>query len=149
MKSLTLLVLISVALFVPLFAQSNPVPQISFPLVPTSIAPGSPAFTLTVNGAGFASGAVVNWNGSPRSTHFVSKTRLTASILASDVATAGTASVTVTNPGAANPDSNVAFFSVTTPVTTVAFTGSNFPTLGNPEYLVPADFNGDGNIDLG
>ncbi len=42
--------------------QTNPVPLVNQPLVPTTAAPGGPAFTLTVNGTGFVSGAVVNWN---------------------------------------------------------------------------------------
>jgi hypothetical protein len=44
----------------------NPVPLISQPLVPDAIAPGGRGFTLTVNGTGFVSGSVVNWNGSAR-----------------------------------------------------------------------------------
>jgi len=55
----------------PLLA-ANPVPIINQPLVPGSAAPGGPAFTLTVNGTGFVSGSTVNWNGSPRTTTFVS-----------------------------------------------------------------------------
>ena len=47
-------------------AQSNPVPLINQPLVPDAVAPGGPAFTLTVNGTGFVSASVVNWNGSAR-----------------------------------------------------------------------------------
>ena len=35
------------------FAQTNPVPLINNPLVPASVAPGGPSFTLTVNGTGF------------------------------------------------------------------------------------------------
>jgi hypothetical protein len=130
------------------WAQSNPVPLINLPLVPTTAAPASTGFTLTVNGAGFVPSSVVHWSGKPRATQFVSKTQLTATILAADVATAGTASVTVTNPGAANPTSNVAFFSVVASVPTVAFTGSNFPTLGYPVYVAVGDFNNDGNLDL-
>ncbi len=42
--------------------------------------------TLTVNGTGFAPGLVVNWNGSPRTTTFVSATQLTAAITAADTA---------------------------------------------------------------
>lgn len=61
-------------------------------------APGGAGFTLTVNGTGFVFGAVVNWNGGGRATVFVSAAQVTATILASDVAVAGTASVTVTNP---------------------------------------------------
>jgi hypothetical protein len=41
-------------------AQTNPVPFLDQPLVPTAAAPGGPGFTLTVNGAGFVSGSVVN-----------------------------------------------------------------------------------------
>lgn len=129
-------------------AQSSPTPLIDLPLVPTSVAPGGPTFALTVNGAGFVTGSVVNWNGYPRPTNFISKTRLTAAIPAADIAKAETASVTVVNPGSANPTSNVAFLSVVTPVTTVAFSGSRVSTFGNPWYAVSGDFNGDGLLDL-
>jgi len=44
-------------------AQSNPVPLVNQPLVPTAIAPGGPSFTLTVNGTGFVSGSSIKWNG--------------------------------------------------------------------------------------
>jgi hypothetical protein len=67
-------------------------------LSPSSKIAGTGAFTLTVNGANFVSGtSTVNWNGSPRTTTYVSPTQLTASILAADVASSGTASVTVAN----------------------------------------------------
>ena len=67
-------------------------------LSPSSARAGSAAFTLTVNGANFVNGAVVYWNGSARTTTYVSATKLTAVIHASDVATMGTAKVTVANP---------------------------------------------------
>src|SRR5208337_3476130 len=63
------------------------VPVVNSPLVPGQKTPGSKAFTLTVNGTGFVSGATVYWNGSSRTTTFVKSTQLTASINASDVAT--------------------------------------------------------------
>ena len=72
----------------------------------TSISPpskvvGSGAFTLTVNGTGFVSGtSVVRWNGSNRSTTFVSATQLTASILSTDITSPGTATITVANGAA-------------------------------------------------
>jgi hypothetical protein len=94
---------------------ANPVPQIDNPLVPTSAAPGGPAFTLTVHGSGFVSASVVNWNGSPRTTTFVSPGEVTAAIPASDIATATTAAVTVTNPAPGGGLSNPAYFEVTTP----------------------------------
>jgi hypothetical protein len=75
----------------------GPVPLISQPLIPESIAQGESGFTLTINGAGFSHAAVVNWNGSSRPTTFVSSTQLTATIGTSDVATPQTAQVTVVN----------------------------------------------------
>ena len=58
----------------PLFAQSpNPVPLVNQPLVPDAQAPGGSTFTLTVNGTGFVTGSVVNWNGTKLTTSFVNK----------------------------------------------------------------------------
>jgi trimeric autotransporter adhesin len=67
-------------------------------LSPSSVFTDSGAFTLTVNGTGFVNGGTVQFNGANRVTTFVSGTQLTAAILASDVAAAATANVTVTNP---------------------------------------------------
>lgn len=58
-------------------------------------------FTLTVTGAAFANGLVVNWNGSPRPTTFLSSTQLTAAITPQDTAFLGTgpAAVAITVSG--------------------------------------------------
>ncbi len=64
-------------------------------LRPSSAKVGGPAFTLTVDGTGFLSSDVIQWNGFSRATTYVSPTQLQASIPASDLATAGTANVTV------------------------------------------------------
>ena len=76
---------------------TNPVPAITT-LSPTSATVGGSDFTLTVTGTGFVSGAAVNWNGTARPTTFLSATQLTAQVTAADIAAAGTAQVTVTNP---------------------------------------------------
>jgi trimeric autotransporter adhesin len=68
-------------------------------LTPSSVPMGGSAFTLTVTGTNFANGATVYWNGTTRSTTFVSATQLTASINAADIATAQTIPVYVRNPG--------------------------------------------------
>ena len=82
---------------------------------PNTRTAGSGAFTLTVNGSNFISGqSIVRWNGANRTTTFVSSTQLTAAITATDVATAGTANVTVFN------NCN----STTTPAQTVTITGN-------------------------
>jgi hypothetical protein len=65
---------------------------------PSSKVAGSGAFTLTVNGSNFVSGtSTVKWNGTARTTTYVSPTQLTAAILASDISTTGSASITVVN----------------------------------------------------
>ena len=64
------LAVLSLASTVAAVAQ-NPLPAINLPLVPDAVTPGGAGFTLTVNGTGFVSGAVVNWNGSARTTTFI------------------------------------------------------------------------------
>jgi hypothetical protein len=75
-------------------------------LVPASVIAGDPGFELAVDGAGFVYGSVVRWNGEDRPTTFVSSARVTASIPAADILTAGSALVTVFSPapgGGASP----------------------------------------------
>jgi VCBS repeat protein/IPT/TIG domain-containing protein/FG-GAP repeat protein len=125
------------------------VPFINQPLVPAATAPGGTGFTLTVNGTGFISGSVVNWNGSPRSTTFVSSSQLQASIPASDIAAPGTASVTVVNPPPGGGSSNVDLLEVTLPTLSVSLVGG--ADYGGGSFLTGmavGDFNDDGKLDL-
>src|SRR5260370_5694886 len=64
---------------------------------PMSAIAGGAAFTLAVNGTNFVSGSMVNFNGNARANTFVSSTQLTATILASDIATARHVNVAVTH----------------------------------------------------
>jgi hypothetical protein len=96
-------------------ARRNPAPLVDQPLVPASVRPGSKGFTLTVNGSGFASGAVVKWNGSPRLTVVNSNDQVQAGIETSDVAKAGTARVTVVNPRPGGGASNVVYLPIREP----------------------------------
>ena len=82
----------------------------------------------------------MSWNGSSRTTTFVSASQLTAAILAADIAGAGTAQVTVANP--TGSPSNALPFTTTAgptltslspssaqaggPAFTLTVTGSNF-----------------------
>jgi WD40 repeat protein len=83
-------------------------------LTPSAKVAGAESFTLTVNGLGFAAGAIVQWNGSDRSTEVVDATVLHASITAADVASAGVFQVRVKNPGIndGNNFSNIQTFQV-------------------------------------
>src|SRR6266851_2289728 len=56
-------------------------------------------FTLTVTGTNFVNGQVVNWNGSPRPTTFVSATQLNAEITYADTAFPGPVTVLVSGAG--------------------------------------------------
>lgn len=122
-------------------ARTNPVPFVNNPLVPTSVAPGGAQFTLTVNGTGFVSGATVNWNRAALTTTFVSSSRLTATVPAAKIATAGTASITVTNPAPGGGKSDVLYFSITNARATVSFVqSSTVPDLLAYD-ITTADFN--------
>ncbi|MCP4543856.1 MAG: right-handed parallel beta-helix repeat-containing protein [Chloroflexi bacterium] len=56
-------------------------------------------FTLTVYGTGFTPNSVVRWNGTNRTTGFISNSVLTATVSISDVGTLAIVSVTVHDPG--------------------------------------------------
>ncbi len=149
-SSCTSVVVILVAwivLAVPVTAQ-NPVPSTNQPLVPDAIAPGGTGFTLTVNGTGFVPASVVNWNGSPRATSYVSGSQLTATILASDIATSSTASVTVSSPSPGGGVSGPLFFPIRMPESSVSFNRSDFSSAGSNIQVVTVDFDGDGKLDL-
>lgn len=92
----------------------NPVPALTS-ISPNSALQGSGAFTLTVNGSGFVPASVVRWNGQNRTTTFVSNSQLTASILASDLTSAGSANVTVFNGTPGGGTSNSLTFTINQP----------------------------------
>lgn len=91
-------------------------------LSPSSI-PGAQTFTLTVNGANFASGSIIKWNGTNMTTTYVSPTQLTASInkyYTTLTSYPGTATVFVLNPDGTRAPS--ATLTITQPVTVPAIT---------------------------
>jgi hypothetical protein len=78
--------------------QPGVVPKLNT-LVPDSATAGDPAFTLTVNGTGFAANAMLKWNGAVQPTTYVNGNQVTAAIAATNLGTPGSVSITVTNPG--------------------------------------------------
>jgi hypothetical protein len=116
--------------------------------MPHAGAPGGSAFTLIVNGTGFVSGATVYWNGSPRTTTFVSGSQLTVAISAADIAAATTASVTVVNPAPGGGRSNPLLFSVTTSTPSILLAEADYLTNSRSQAVAAADLNGDGKLDL-
>ncbi len=79
------------------FTITNPAPTITN-LVPAFAVAGDAGFTLAVYGNNFGSEySTVQWNGTNVPTAFVSSTQLNATISAADIASPGTASVSVFN----------------------------------------------------
>ena len=133
----------------PSWAQSNPVARIDQPLFPTSAVPGGPAFSLKLNGTGFVSSSIVNWNGQPRKTTFVSGTQLSASISASDITSPGSALVTVFNPAPGGGTSNLVTFEIgPSTITTGLFGRIDYSAKSLPVSTFVGDFNGDGILDM-
>jgi hypothetical protein len=89
----------------------NPVPVLSS-VSPAAAVAGGAGLTLTTNGTGFVSGSTVHWNGAARATTFVSAASLTAVIPASDIASVGSAQVTVVSPTPGGGASAAVAFSI-------------------------------------
>ena len=85
----------------------DPIPAVSF-LDPSCAPVGAQIFTLAVFGTNFVPSWVIRWNGTNLPTTLESGT-LTANIPAGDIATAGTATVTVFNPASGGVSSPVSF----------------------------------------
>jgi len=140
-------------------ASANTSNTIAFPIAlptitslsaPSSMSNSTPecspsGITLTVNGTNFVpNGLVVNWNGSPRQTTYVSATQLTAAILPTDTAFSGSAMITVSSstiPSLASPSSTFTVTPSTTPLPTpvIAKLIPSNAAAGSPAFLLGVD----------
>ena len=93
--------LIRGAAVLPQLLQTNGPPVLSASL-PSSLQHGSGNTVLTLSGTNFLPGAAVTWSGSYRTTNWISATQVTVDIPASDLISAGTASIAASNPGSAS-----------------------------------------------
>jgi hypothetical protein len=118
-------------------AVNNPPPSLAS-ISPTSATAGSPGFTLTVTGSNFVSASVVRVNGASRTTTFVSATQLTAAIPASDIASAGTLSVTVFTPTPGGGTSTALAFTVTSPPPSLTSISPSTAIAGGPAFTLTA-----------
>jgi uncharacterized protein (TIGR03437 family) len=91
----------------------NPVPSL-FVASPNAVPPGGQGFSLYVKGDNFQPNSVVRWNGNDRPTTLMTGSQLQAMIPAGDIASAGTASVTVFTPGPGGGSSNPLNVNITT-----------------------------------
>lgn len=100
------------------FVVSSPTPVLTS--ISPQIVPAGQAAAITLTGTGFETNSIVEWNGSPRTTAFVSATMLQVSLTAADLQNIKTGSLTVTNPG---PNS------ATSGSQSLATTNQPFPTI--------------------
>lgn len=75
----------------------NPVPSAQS-LTPSNATHGSGNLLITLKGTGFFPGSQVTWNGTSLYAAYVSSTQLNVYVPAGDLASAGSATVVVTNP---------------------------------------------------
>ena len=138
-----------------------PVPPLTLNSVfPSVITAGGSNLTLTAVGLSFAPNAVIQWNGTTLTTSQVSSTMLRATVPATDIATAGSASVTVQNPSSTAVTSAALPVSIQNPAPdavalqitpdhagAINFNSMSFPTAGTwnanlggqPSYALIAD----------
>jgi hypothetical protein len=118
------------------FTVNNPAPTTTS-ISPTSKTVGDAQFTLTVNGSNFVNGSVVKFNGSNRTTTFVSATQLTAIIPATDLLTATTTvQITVSNPAPGGGTSNAQTFIVNNPSPTTTSISPTSKTVGDAQFTL-------------
>jgi hypothetical protein len=114
-------------------------PQLITSVTPSSIVAGTPGTTITVSGFGFSTASIVQWNGSPLLTTinwFFGALQLVATVPAADLASVGTASVTVSTPGLTPAISNAVTVSITNapaPALTSIYPGGG--PLNQPQQL--------------
>jgi IPT/TIG domain len=111
----------------------NPAPVLTSVSPATAVVGGS-GFTLTASGSGFVSGSTVQWNGASRTTTFVSSTQLTASIPAGDIASAGTAQITVASPTPGGGTSSAIAFTIANPVPAISSLSPAQATAGSGAF---------------
>ena len=117
---------------------SNPQPAI-VSLNPSFANAGGAAFTMTITGTNFVSSSAVQWNGSLRASTFASSTELEAQITAADVASAGSALVSVTSPAPGGGNSGSAEFAITAisnPAPTLGALNPSVINAGSPGFIL-------------
>jgi hypothetical protein len=133
-------VLLVVASLLPSCSQvvNNPSPSIKS-LSPPSANAGDPAFTLTVNGSGFAPQSTVVWNGLAFPTIFLSGSQLTATIAFTFIANPGTVPVVVSTPSPGGGTSNSVNFvinPVTSPIPQITSLSPNAALAGGNDFTL-------------
>jgi outer membrane protein assembly factor BamB len=105
-------------------------------LAPATAIAGSTGFSLSVAGGDFAPSSVVLWNGLPCATTYVSPTSISTQISASDIASAGTATVNVTNLSTGGGQSTPADFVISAPGPQLTALSPTNVVVGGPGFTL-------------
>jgi hypothetical protein len=97
---------------------ATPPPQLTS-VTPATVNRGSDAVVLTIKGSDFVLTGKVLWNGAERPTTFVDGNTLTVAIPSSDLASVGTANVSVQNPSPGGGTAGPLTVTIVQPVFTV------------------------------
>jgi len=94
-----------------------------------------------VYGNDFLSNSTINWNGTPLTTTYLAVTQLSATVPASYIAVAGSATITVFSPAPGGGTSNSLPFSIATPPPTkkFLFDATHAETAGNADWVIDED----------
>lgn len=122
-------------------APPPPAPTIAS-LTPAGATAAGSNFVLTVTGTGFVATSVINWNGSARATTFVNATNLQAPIPATDIATAGTTTITVVNAAADGGTSSGTSFVISNPAPLLTTVSPTFVAPGGPQFVLTLNGTG-------
>ena len=101
-------------IFTVLEAGQNPAPSLSS-IEPTTMVEqgaGSSGLTVTLRGQNFMESVQAQWNGTARTTRFVSSNQLEVTLQGGDLAFAGSGSLTVSNPAPGGGTSNAQIFTI-------------------------------------
>ncbi|HME58312.1 MAG TPA: IPT/TIG domain-containing protein [Terracidiphilus sp.] len=120
----------------------NQAPPAISGLSPGEATAGGPAFKLTISGAYFTSNSTAKWGTTALATTYISQTQLTAVVPANLIASAGTASVSVTTsagksasvPFTINPAIKITTTTLPTATAGNAYSGPINVTGGSPGY---------------
>lgn len=118
-----------------IFNVGQPVPAITS-ISPAAAVAGGKAFTLNVTGSNFVASSIVQWNGSPRSTSYLSSTSLQAQIAGADIASAGPDIVSVWTPGPGGTLSTAVPFSVSPAPFATTSLSPGYEFAGQPAFVL-------------
>lgn len=113
------------------FEVRNPAPMLAG-MSPLVVLAGASAMTVQVTGSGFVRSSVARWNGADLITTFLTSATLTAAVSASSLASAGTAQITIFNPGPGGGTSAAAVFTIENPVPAITALSPASRPIGSP-----------------